>query len=268
MFGGTKLEAQLVDPSRADGDGRMLLDGLFPPGAPAGSVYEFGTRRHAILVGGAEDPEGGADGADHAGSSPHGPVPGGCRALPILAAIGAALVFVLGIRGVERRRLAAGSDRRDGGRRRRSSCVIGLVARKPLTAKGAETRDHLEGLKVFIEWAEADRIRMLQSPQGAERAPIDVNDPRQMLRLYEVLLPYAVVFGQEKEWAEQLAVLYGADGSPGWYYGVERLQRGRVLVRYRLAVIERVGLVAAPRAAPAAEASAGGGGGGGGGGGV
>jgi hypothetical protein len=102
--------------------------------------------------------------------------------------------------------------------------VITLVTRTPLTAKGAETRDHLEGLKVFIEWAEADRIRMLQSPRGAERqgigvVGIDTHDPRQMLKLYEVLLPYAVVFGQEKEWAEQLAVLYGADGSPGWYTG-------------------------------------------------
>ena len=30
FFGGVKLKAQLIDPSRADGDGRMLLDGLFP----------------------------------------------------------------------------------------------------------------------------------------------------------------------------------------------------------------------------------------------
>ena len=47
--------------------------------------------------------------------------------------------------------------------------VIALVSRKPLTALGAEVRDHLKGLKEFIEWAEADRIRMLQSPTGAER---------------------------------------------------------------------------------------------------
>jgi uncharacterized membrane protein YgcG len=97
--------------------------------------------------------------------------------------------------------------------------VISLVARKPLTARGAEVRDHLAGLKVFIEWAEADRIRMLQSPVGAERVAVDVADPRQMLDLYEKLLPYAVVFGQEKDWAQQLAVLYGAGNSPGWYIG-------------------------------------------------
>src|SRR5690606_36982077 len=30
------------DPSLADTDGRMLLDGLFGPGAPPGTVFEFG----------------------------------------------------------------------------------------------------------------------------------------------------------------------------------------------------------------------------------
>jgi hypothetical protein len=145
--------------------------------------------------------------------------------------------------------------------------VVGLVARRPLTAKGAETRDHLKGLQVFIEWAEADRIRMLQSPRGAERAPIDVNDPRQMLRLYEVLLPYAVVFGQEKEWAQQLAVLYGADGSPGWYTGSSGFNAA--------AFSSGIGSLSSSASASSSTSggssgggSAGGGGGGGGGGGV
>jgi uncharacterized membrane protein len=60
---------------------------------------------------------------------------------------------------------------------------------------------------------------MLQSPQGAERVPVDTTDPRVMLRLYESLLPYAVVFGQEKQWAKELAVLYGEGNSPAWYSG-------------------------------------------------
>jgi uncharacterized membrane protein YgcG len=104
--------------------------------------------------------------------------------------------------------------------------VIGPISRKPLTAAGAEVRDHLRGLKEFIEWAEADRIRMLQSPAGAERVRIDPRDPAQMLKLYEVLLPYAVVFGQEKEWAERLAVLYGPDRSPDWYAGSHGFSAG------------------------------------------
>ncbi len=101
-----------------------------------------------------------------------------------------------------------------------------MVSRKPLTALGAEVRDHLKGLEEFIEWAEADRIRMLQSPAGAERVRIDPGDPAQMLKLYEVLLPYAVVFGQEKQWAQHLAVLYGEGNSPGWYAGSHGFSAG------------------------------------------
>ena len=41
LFGGAKLKAVLVDPSKADGDGRMLLEGLFPAGMP-GEEFEFG----------------------------------------------------------------------------------------------------------------------------------------------------------------------------------------------------------------------------------
>ena len=116
--------------------------------------------------------------------------------------------------------------------------MIGLVSRKPLTAAGAEVRDHLKGLKEFIEWAEADRIRMLQSPMGAERVRINPNDPAQMLKLYEVLLPYAVVFGQEKQWAEELAVLYGPGELPGLVLGLARFQRRVVRVGDQLAVRE------------------------------
>lgn len=94
-----------------------------------------------------------------------------------------------------------------------------VLARSPLNAKGAELRDHLAGVKLFIRLAEADRIRMLQSPEGAERVPVDTDDPREMLRLYESLLPYAVIFGLEKKWAEHLAFYYPTDNSPNWYVG-------------------------------------------------
>lgn len=148
-------------------------------------------------------------------------------------------------------------------------CVVigGLVSRRPLTAAGAEARDHLKGLKEFIEWAEADRIRMLQSPGGAERVPVDVNDPRQMLKLYETLLPYAVVFGQEKEWAAQLAVMYGPDVVPYWYVGTHGFDAS--------SFSSAIGSLSATAASSSSTTggssgggSAGGGGGGGGGGGV
>jgi len=145
--------------------------------------------------------------------------------------------------------------------------VIGLVARKPLTSLGAEGRDHLKGLKEFIEWAEADRIRMLQSPMGAERVRVDPGDRTEMLKLYEALLPYAVVFGQEKEWAEHLAVLYGDGNSPGWYAGSHGFSAGSFSAG--------IGSLSASSASSSSTSggssgggSSGGGGGGGGGGGV
>ena len=96
--------------------------------------------------------------------------------------------------------------------------VFGLTARKPLTAKGAELRDHLEGLREYIKLAEAERLKVLQSPQGAERTPVSIDDPREVLKLNEKLLPYAVLFGLEKEWAEELSKYY-VEESPDWYAG-------------------------------------------------
>jgi uncharacterized membrane protein YgcG len=217
FFGGVKLKAQLVDPWRADGDGRLLLAGLFPRLEP-GTEYEFGqtdTRfsaaaQNILKVANEELVRRGL----------RRRVPAKVRAWPVLAAILTSGLVVIGavfsllasvdplipILAIIGSTLAV-------------FAVIALISRKPLTALGAEVRDHLKGLKEFIEWAEADRIRMLQSPTGAERVRVDPSDRGQMLKLYEVLLPYAVVFGQEKEWAEHLAVLYGPENSPGWYSG-------------------------------------------------
>ncbi|WP_431779565.1 DUF2207 domain-containing protein [Microbacterium aurantiacum] len=223
-FGGVKLKAVLIDPSRADGDGRMLLDGLFPQPVP-GAEYEFGssdtrfsTAARKILS--LADKELTTRGLRR-------PVPAGTRAWPmilsILAAIGAT---IFGVLALEAYLTPAVTVPVLIGSFLLVFLVAGLISRRPLTSVGAETRDHLAGLKTFIEWAEADRIRMLQSPRGAERRAVDAagdaidpDDPRQMLVLYEKLLPYAVVFGQEKEWADRLAVLYDRTGTPGWYVG-------------------------------------------------
>jgi len=218
-WGKPKLVAELVDRSRADGDGRMLLDGLFPGGAP-GAQYQFGKQdtrfskvAQSILT--AAEKELGTRGLRR-------PVATGARWLPMLTAgAGAVLSAAFGFAalkayvqpGVPWAVMAISVVI--------AVVVVGMCSRKPLTALGAETRDHLRGLQEFIQWAEADRIRVLQSPGGAERVAVDVNDPRQKLDLYEKLLPYAVVFGQEKEWSAQLAVLYTAVGASGpyWYHG-------------------------------------------------
>jgi len=218
-FGGPKLIAELVDPSLADADGRLLLSGLFPAGMP-GEQYEFGrqdTRLSKVAQKILKDAE-----SELKRRGLRREVPVGARAWPIVAAaVAGGAVFFLGLGA-----LSAGVHPAVPVVLMVLACVVFtgviiLVARSPLTAAGAETRDHLKGLKEFIEWAEADRIRMLQSPAGAERAAVDVDDPRQKLKLYESLLPYAVVFGQEKEWSNHLAVLYAATGAAGpyWYAG-------------------------------------------------
>jgi|GEM_PF-1358871 len=63
-------------------------------------------------------------------------------------------------------------------------------------------RRHLAGMREYIRLAEADRLRVLQSPRGAERAPAPSGLER--ILLHERLLPYAILFGQEKEWAQVL----------------------------------------------------------------
>lgn len=92
----------------------------------------------------------------------------------------------------------------------------------PLTDKGLATLRYLLGLKEYISVAETERIRMLQSPEGAAKVgePIDANDQSQLIKLYERVLPYAVLFGQEKEWNKRLGVLYESTGAaPAWYEG-------------------------------------------------
>jgi uncharacterized membrane protein YgcG len=89
--------------------------------------------------------------------------------------------------------------------------VAGLVIRTPLTDRGAELRDHLVGLELYIQLAEADRLQMLQSPTGAEKVD-------NVVKIYEKLLPYAVLFNLEKQWAVELGKYY-VDEAPDYYSG-------------------------------------------------
>jgi len=85
------------------------------------------------------------------------------------------------------------------------------------TAKGAAIKDYLLGLKMYIKMAEAERLKVLQSPHGELTEKINVNDTTQLIKLYEKLLPYAMLFGLEKDWARKMAGLY--QQPPDWYYG-------------------------------------------------
>lgn len=91
----------------------------------------------------------------------------------------------------------------------------------PLTDKGLALKRYLLGFKDYIKVAEAERLKILQSPEGAIKLDnVDTNNPSQMINLYERSLPYAMLFGQEKEWNKQLGKYYeSSSSSPDWYRG-------------------------------------------------
>ncbi len=98
--------------------------------------------------------------------------------------------------------------------------TVGFAWRPPaLTESGAEKRDYLLGMRDYLKLAEAERFAMLQSPEGAERVRLeglDPANPAEKVKLYEKLLPFAVLWGVEKEWAKELTISYG-DTAPDWF---------------------------------------------------
>jgi uncharacterized membrane protein len=73
------------------------------------------------------------------------------------------------------------------------------------TKKGSEARDHILGLKLYMNAAEKDRIAFHNAP---EKTP----------ERFEKLLPFAMALGVEKAWAKQFEGIYNQN--PGWYSGV------------------------------------------------
>lgn len=84
------------------------------------------------------------------------------------------------------------------------------------TLKGLEYSRYMDGLKLYIKMAEADRLKMLQSIDGADTTHAGI------VKVYEKLLPYAVVFGLEKSWLEELSHYYEFDdvNMPIWFVGM------------------------------------------------
>ena len=106
------------------------------------------------------------------------------------------------------------------------SAIVAFSRHEVLTAEGAERAEYLLGVREFIHVAEADRLRMLQSVDGAERRRVDASD---VVHLYEKLLPYAMLFGEERSWSSVLETAYADTGrSPDWvstYVGVSLASR-------------------------------------------
>ncbi len=149
------------------------------------------------------------------------------------------------------------------------AAVIALICAYtlwPLTDKGLALSRYLLGLKLYITVAETDRLRMLQSPAGAEKVgPLNTDDSGQMVKLYERVLPYAVLFGQEKEWNRQLGRYYETlQTSPDWYVGQSAVFNAASLTS---ALSSFTTAVSSSTGGSTGGGSSGGGGGGGGGGG-
>ena len=81
------------------------------------------------------------------------------------------------------------------------------------TIAGLELSNYMEGLKLYIKMAEADRLKFLQSVEGAETSNAGI------VKLYEKVLPYAALFGLEKSWMNELSKYYELDDvtAPDWY---------------------------------------------------
>jgi uncharacterized membrane protein YgcG len=142
--------------------------------------------------------------------------------------------------------------------------VIGAVAMPARTFKGVDLREYMKGLEEYIKLAEADRLKVLQAPRGDLTEKIDVGDNRQLVKLYERLLPYAMLFGQEKEWAKVMAPLY--DEQPDWYSGTSAFNAAWFASSIG-GFSTSAGSAFAPPSSSGSGGGAGGGGGGGGGGG-
>ena len=84
--------------------------------------------------------------------------------------------------------------------------------------KGFETKNYLEGLKLYISVAESERLMFSQSLQNSERFQTEFGGSR--IKLYEKLLPWAALFGLEKSWAKVLELQFqNEDYLPNWYVG-------------------------------------------------
>lgn len=88
------------------------------------------------------------------------------------------------------------------------------------TERGQQLIDHIRGLDEYISLAEAERLRFHQSPEGARRQRINPDNKEEVLRLYERLLPYAVILGHERHWYNVIGRYYEeVKQSPAWYAG-------------------------------------------------
>ncbi|MFV0406260.1 MAG: DUF2207 domain-containing protein [Propioniciclava sp.] len=106
-------------------------------------------------------------------------LPGGSVAIGILAALPFWWIVVpLGVTGLS------------------LAVLYGLLMRwYSLGSRGEAAYRYLNGLRMFLEASEVDRMQMVQGEDTSER-----RGPEQMIPIFEKLLPYAVALGLEHSW--------------------------------------------------------------------
>ncbi len=141
-----------------------------------------------------------------------------------------------------------------------------------LTDKGLVLRRYLMGLEEYIKAAEAERLKFLQGPDTAQKVGevVDVTNPGQIVKLYERVLPYAILFGQEKQWTKRLSTFYeSAEVAPSWFVGTAAFNAAAfssAMTDFSSAVTLSSGASSSSGGSGGGGFSGGGGGGGGGGG--
>ena len=131
-----------------------------------------------------------------------------------------------------------------------STIVFGMIMPRK-TLKGVEAKEYLLGLKKYISVAETRRIQFHNAP---EKTP----------RHFEELLPFAMIFGLEREWAEQFKSMTYA---PAWYNDNQMATFNSVVFANSLKSFSGIGTSSfAPGGGSGFSGGAGGGFGGGGGG--
>lgn len=93
-----------------------------------------------------------------------------------------------------------------------------ILSKRVMTAKGVEVDAYLKGMKMYIELAEKDRLDFLQSPKGAGLKPSEI-EGRTVVKLYEEVLPWAILLGLHKQWNAVLGNLYAQESAPVWFVG-------------------------------------------------
>ena len=135
-------------------------------------------------------------------------------------------------------------------------CVIFTVLLRAPTVQGRKLMDEIDGLKLYLETAEKNRLNI-------------VDEPPMTIERFERLLPYAIALGVEKPWSDHFeaelarnAVSDADKGtySPHWYSGIRSFNSGNIAKAVSGA---SAGMAAAMVAAQPVQASSSGSGGGG-----